>query len=114
MAVVTAATQIPWRDIIKYAPAAIKALKESIDPIRSRLKASSKDSVDSRLAEIESDLRDSLEAVETTSEQLAKRIQELGEAGQILTARIRVAIIIALFSAFVALVAVIIALFYRA
>jgi hypothetical protein len=27
MAVVTAATKIPWRDIIKYAPAAIKALK---------------------------------------------------------------------------------------
>jgi hypothetical protein len=104
---------IPWKEILRYGPPAIKALHDTIDRILNRPKRSAPDSIESRVTEIEADLRDSLRAVEATSEQAAKRIQELAAAGQILTRRITLALVVALFSAAIAIVAVAVALIYH-
>jgi hypothetical protein len=65
------------------------------------------------VTQIESDLEDSLRAVEAASVQGAKRIQELAAAGQILAHRITIAIAVALLSAILATVAIVPALIHR-
>jgi hypothetical protein len=114
MPLVTAATKIPWKEILRYGPPAIKALHDTIKQILNRPKRSPSDSLDSRVTEIERDLRDSLRALEAASEQGAKRIQELAAAGQILSRRITIALAVAFFSAILAIGAVVLALIYRA
>jgi hypothetical protein len=62
----SAASKIPWKEIIRYGPPVIKALHDATKQILIiriagciRLKLSCSDSIDSRVTQIERDLKDS-------------------------------------------------------
>jgi hypothetical protein len=85
--VMKAASKFPWKEVVVYTPEALKHLGVIIKEINKRLRSagggnkSSGVSLEERVTKVEAALSESLEALQTTSEQLAKNVQEIATAG---------------------------------
>lgn len=101
-----AAVKIPWKRILQT------VMPAAIDQVLDRVKRhkQQRDSLAKRIDELEDDLESSLEAVRSTSDELASRIHDIGTAAQVLTARLTIALVIAAAAFIIAVAALLIVL----
>lgn len=109
-----AAVKIPWKRILqRVVPAAIDHVLDRVKRRKPRRKSSQKSAADpvaERIDKLEEDLESSLAAVRSTSDELARRIHDIGAAAQVLIARLTIALVVAVASSIIAIAALLIVL----
>jgi hypothetical protein len=103
------ATKLPWKRIAQtVVPVAIEQVLTGLKRRQPRSSPSqANDPLSKRIDKLEEDLEKSLEAVKTNSDDLARRLQEIASAAQIITLRLTITLVIAIFAALLAVLALI-------
>jgi hypothetical protein len=106
-----AALKIPWKKIAQtVVPVAIEHVLDRVKrrkPARERMQKPTPDILAERVDKLEDDLEASLEAARSTSDELGRRIHDVGTAAQVLTARLTIALAIASIALAVAITALV-------
>jgi hypothetical protein len=109
------ATKLPWKRIVQtVVPVAIDQVLATIKRTQPRRSSSqATDPLTKRIEKLEEDLELSLNAVRSNSDDLARRLQEIAAAAQIITLRLTITLVIAVFAAVLAILAIVFQLFSR-